>query len=321
VPLVERRQGRRAYFAVGGPDVEPPEWTRYAPPYQEIRPPSARQRRQFYQILASELWHQKQNELSQGLDARGVPLAPVKLPRKGKSDWHRRPYRKGSGPPLMPYRIDSRTRNLLRVRSNDRQAVVYWAAKRAPGAKLTWPEILVAHAEGLVRGAPARNVIGISPDGLRLATERAIKRYRIGSGPRPIDLPRTTRWDATRREARKAEAGGDPFDVRFQRVSILERVGRTVMRLFRRPAPPLPEGAEPLPEMVPVGETRLYRLGTRWLVIRGRRAWSVTSDGVASRRSLAALRGQAWRRVDPASAEVPPAVRAFWRRVDRGGET
>ena len=245
MPLVERRQGRRAYFAVSGPDVEPPEWTRFAPPYQEIRPPSARQRRTYYAILAAELWHQKQVELSEGLDARGDALVPVKLPRKGTSDWHGRKYRKGTGPPLMPFRIDSRTRNLLRYRSNEREAVVYWAAIRAPGSPYTWPEILVFHAEGLVRGAPVRNVIGISPDGLLLAVDRAIKRYRIGSGPRKPELPTTSRAGARGRAAKRPEPGGDPFDVRFRRVGIIEQAGRTVMRIreaipFGRPRPPKP---------------------------------------------------------------------------------
>lgn len=234
MPLVERREGFRAYFAVGGPDVEPPEWRRVVPPYQAVRPPSPRDRRRYYAILAAELWWRKQAELELGLDARGQPLAPVRLPRRGRSDWHRREYRHGTGPPLMPYRLDSRTRNLLRARSNERQAVVYWAALRAPDADRTWPEILIAHAEGLVRGAPVRNVIGISPEGFRVATERAIRRYRSGSPARPIQLPVTTRWNVKGRAARRPEPGGDPFTVRFKRVGITEWVGRTVMRLFRR---------------------------------------------------------------------------------------
>ena len=318
MPLVERRQGRRAYFAVSGSDVEPPEWTRFAPPYQEIRPPSARQRRTYYAILAAELWHQKQVELSEGLDARGDALVPVKLPRKGTSDWHGRKYRKGTGPPLMPFRIDSRTRNLLRYRSNEREAVVYWAAIRAPGSPYTWPEILVFHAEGLVRGAPARNVIGISPEGLALAVERSIKRYRIGSGPRKPELPRTTRMGASKREAKRPEPGGDPFDVRFKRIGVLERVGRTVMRLFRRETPPLPQDAQPLPALVPAGQTLLYRLGTRWLVVRGRRAWTISAGGTVSRRPLSAYQGQAWQPVNPLDPMVPAAVLDFWRRVSEG---
>jgi hypothetical protein len=198
-------------------------------------PPTDRQRRAYYAILAVELWYQKQLELSEGLDARGEPLAPVKLPRKGRSDWHRKYYRRGQGPPLMPFLTASRTRNLLRYRSNEREAVVYWAAIKAPGAKYTWPEILNFHANGEVPGAPARNVVGLSPDGVVVAVGRAIKRYRIGSGPRKAELPATSRWDATAREARRAEKGGDPFDIRFARVSVFERAGRAVFRLFRGP--------------------------------------------------------------------------------------
>lgn len=326
MPLVARKSGARAYFVVGGPDVEPPEWTRAAPPYQELRPPSRRDRFRFYAILASELWHQKQVELSEGLDALGVPLAPVKLPRRGTSDWHRRKYRVGKGPPLMPFLVDSRTRNLLRARSNDREAVVYWAAIKAPGARLTWAEIVVAHAEGRVRGAPVRDVIGLSAEGIAEAVTRAIRRYRTKSPPRPLDYPRTTRWNATRRQRSRPEAGGDPFSVRFQRVGIVDRLKGTVMRLFRAAEKPPPKKREEpaadqdvISASGPLGEVKVYRRGDRWLVVKGRRAWVAVGDRVR-RFPLASFAGQRWTRVGIFDPSIPPMVAALIAEISAGGD-
>lgn len=212
MPLIANATGRRAYFRVGGWDTEPPEWLG--------SPPSRRQRARYYRILASELWHQKQASLAEGEDAYGTPLAPVRRPRSGTSDWHGRPYRNGGGPPLMPYRVESRTRNLLRVRSDTRSAIVYWIPaplpnrKRGSGGPKTFPELLILHAtgragtgrKGQVSGI-IRNVIGLPDARLIVAVETAIRRWRLGEKPRPLNLPATSRAGVGRRAARRPEPG------------------------------------------------------------------------------------------------------------------
>ena len=211
MPLTATASGRVARFRVSGWDTQPPEW--------RSRPPSRRQRIKYYRILAAELYLQKQASLAAGEDRHGEPLAEVKRPRSGTSDWHGKPYRRGTGPPLAPYRADSRVRNLLRVRSDTRSATVYWVAaplggKRKPGSTgpRTFPELLVIHATGVagtgrkgqVTGI-VRDVIGLPDARLLVAVERAIRRWRLGKGPRPVDLPATSRAGATRRQARKPE--------------------------------------------------------------------------------------------------------------------
>lgn len=210
MPLVATAQGRVARFRVGGLDVEPREWL--------VSPPSLKRRRQYYQILAAELWHQKQQSLAEGEDRSGLPLAPVRRPRSGISDWHERPYRGGPGPPLAPYRIESRVRNLLRVRSDSRSAVVYWIPaplrnrKRGSTGPKTFAELLVLHAQGRTgtgrKGQVAgiyRDVIGLPDSRLIVAVERAIRRWRLKEKPRPLDLPKTSRADAGWLARRKPE--------------------------------------------------------------------------------------------------------------------
>ena len=208
MPLYATARNRTARFRVSGWDCQPPEW--------RSKSPSRRQRIKYYRILAAELYLQKQASLAAGEDRHGSPLAPVRLPRSGTSDWHGRPYRRGTGPPLAPYRADSRARNLLRVRSDSRSATIYWVAaplgKARPGGPRTYPELLVLHATGMagtgrkgqVTGI-VRDIVGLPDARLLLAVERAIRRWRLGKGPRPINLPATTRAGATRREARRPE--------------------------------------------------------------------------------------------------------------------
>ena len=229
MPLVRTMSGTRASMAVYGPDVEPPEWYQASPPRQTVQRPTRQQRRQYYAILAAELWYNKQRELYLGLDAEGNPLAPVKS-RRGRSPWHGRRYSRGTGPPLSPFGLTSRVRNLLRYRSDDRGAVLYWAPRKAPGGRLTWPEILIAHAEGRVQGAPVRDVIGLSPDGLIKAVNAAVRRWRTGSGPRKIDLPPSSRMNATPAERRRPEPDTGPSMI----VRVFEAASRLVMRLWGR---------------------------------------------------------------------------------------
>jgi hypothetical protein len=203
MPLYATARNRTARFRVSGRDCWPPEWA--------TRPPSTRQRRKYFAILAVELYLQKQASLAAGEDYQGDLLAEVKRPRKGTSDWHGRPYRGGSGPPLAPYRTTSRVRNLLRFKSDSRSASVYWIPAplggRKPGSKgpKTYPELLVIHANG--SAGVMRNVIGLSPARLLVAVERSIRRWRLKLGPRPAELPKTSRAGATRRQANRPEPG------------------------------------------------------------------------------------------------------------------
>jgi hypothetical protein len=198
-PLVATARNRTARFRVSGRDVWPPEWS--------ARPPSRRQRIKYYRILAAELYLQKQASLAAGEDRFGDPLVDVKRPRKGTSDWHGRPYRRGSGPPLAPYRSDSRVRNLLKFKSDSRSATIYWPPiplrNRRPRGPQTFPELLVIHAQG--RAGVVRDVIGLPDTRLLLAVERSVRRWRLGKGPRPPKLPNTSRAGATRRQSSRPE--------------------------------------------------------------------------------------------------------------------
>jgi hypothetical protein len=207
-PLVATARNRTARFRVSGRDVWPPEWHR--------KPPSRRQRIRYFRILKSEIYNQKMASLAAGEDRYGEPLAPVRRPRGGQSDWHGKPYRRGSGPPLSPFGPQSRTRNLMRARSDSRSVVISWVPARLrkprPGGPKTFTEIIVLHATGRAgtgrKGQTTgvvRDIVGLPDARLLLAVERAIRRWRLGEKPRPMELPNTSREGATRRQASRPE--------------------------------------------------------------------------------------------------------------------
>jgi hypothetical protein len=218
MPLYATARNRTARFRVSGWDVVPPEW--------RSKPPSRRQRLRYFAILEVEVYQQKMASLAAGEDRHGAPLVDVRRPRSGVSDWHGRPYRRGSGPPLSPYRTESRVRNLMRSRHDSRSVTISWIPaplrNPRPGGPRTFPELLVLHAEGRAgngrKGGTTgiyRDVIGLPDARLLLAVERSVRRWRLKLGPRPLELPKTSRSGATRRQAGRPE----PDSRRRRRVS------------------------------------------------------------------------------------------------------
>jgi hypothetical protein len=92
----------------------------------------------------------KRDDIRKGIGADGKPLPPVKPESRPDG---------ADGKPLDPHYAESRTYKLLDARQDAKGVTLYW---RASGRK-SWTTILGYHADGLVRGAPVRDVIGLSP--------------------------------------------------------------------------------------------------------------------------------------------------------------
>jgi hypothetical protein len=123
--------------------------------------------------LAAAIWDRAR---AKGLDRFGVPLAPI-------SPTTRKHRRSAMGPadpdapPLTPAWDASRTRSFLQRRVQVGTGVWFWW-KRDPTLRKSWGIILQYHAFGLVRGAPVRDVIGLSPREL-LEIRVAVRRWWI----------------------------------------------------------------------------------------------------------------------------------------------
>jgi hypothetical protein len=172
MPQLRRIEGRSPSFALAGPDTTPT-----GPAWEAARPAA---RRAYGPILAAELARVKQGELAAGLDHAGRRLKAIR-PRT----WEQRAriYRFSpggwQGPPLMPQSEYSRTRRLLRVRAAGALVVGDWPR---------WGRILGYHARGEVKGAPVRDVVGVSARGRRAAIRLAADRWHreVGNWPDPI---------------------------------------------------------------------------------------------------------------------------------------
>jgi hypothetical protein len=114
--------------------------------------------------MEEQLRKSNQDALSRGLDKSGVPMKPVKNPND--------PRRGGTGKPLNPKGPGSRSVTKFYVghfmRSGDFTLKAAWAGEI--GQILKW------HAEGKVRGAPVRDILGIRP-GTRLAIKDIADNY------------------------------------------------------------------------------------------------------------------------------------------------
>lgn len=308
MPLRAVKRPDRCYFAASGPDMEPPEWAG-----RKIVPG---ERRRWWGLLAGELKRAKVDEWKAGLDAYGVPLVRVKLPRRGRSDWHGRRYREGRGPALLPFprRSLSRGLNLLRASANERRAVVHWpnlAGKIGPGPHLGWCEILYIHA---VEAGVTRDVVGISPAGLLGALSAALAKFRAGG----------RRWAVP-------TARGSAFGVRFAagrpariQAQTPATVAGRMLTAHTGPYRPTPAHTEPvilIPWIFfgPDRETRLYRLGERWLIARGPWGWEVLGDGTTDLALLTLYEAEGeWERVEPDDEDVPKRVRRAFDAAEAG---
>jgi len=117
----------------------------------------------FWEILARWVRIRKDRELARGLGVSGSRLPPLRAPRTGRL--------KGfTGPPLMPRREFSRSRRNLVVTSSDDSVTGRWRSG--------WGRIVGYHARGLVRGAPVRDIVGLTDQGLRFAIRQARREWR-----------------------------------------------------------------------------------------------------------------------------------------------
>jgi len=129
----------RAQITISGTDFEPPtpEW-RWATPEQ---------RRGYWRYVAVMARDEVYRQLHKGIGADGQKMAARKRPRRDHAN----------GPVLSPHWSDSRFRTELRWQGTPDGAVLWW--------KSPWGRIVGYHAQGMVRGAPARNVVGITRQG------------------------------------------------------------------------------------------------------------------------------------------------------------
>ena len=153
----------RAQIRIGGPDFEPPgpEW-RWTTPDQ---------RRGYWREVAVLSRDEVYRQLHKGIGANGEKLPPRRRPRRDHAN----------GPVLSPHWSDSRFRTELRWQGTPDGAVLWW---RSP-----WGRIVGYHARGEVRGAPARNVIGITVQGQERVKKKAaewwasqVRTGRMGTG-------------------------------------------------------------------------------------------------------------------------------------------
>jgi hypothetical protein len=105
-------------------------------------------------------------ELRKGVGTSGGPLAPVRYRRPDGA----------KGPPLSPHQADSRAQKWLRATPGSSAGTItlWWSHG--------WGQILGYHARGEVRGAPVRDVIGLTPADLDKFHARARREWKAASG-------------------------------------------------------------------------------------------------------------------------------------------
>lgn len=148
MPQSIRLERQRVNFTLSGPDVEPLGAAWMAASRDE--------RATFWRILADVTFREKDKSLKRGQDVNGDKIRPAKV--KYRIINYKDRGLEWKGPGLMPQYADSRTRRLLKTmvyppRNPDR-VIGYW--------RMGWGRILGYHARGEVKGAPVRNVVGLS---------------------------------------------------------------------------------------------------------------------------------------------------------------
>jgi hypothetical protein len=153
-------------------DLEPPDtdlaW----------RKASESVRLKYYTHAADIALSLKQKEIRRGVGVDGKRLAPVKPSSRPDG---------ATGPPLTPHTAESRTRKWLRVSIGLKSGTItlWWSHG--------WGQILGWHGAGLVRGAPVRDVIGLtSADLKKLHDEMRLYWLRLKRG-KPSGSPRAGR--------------------------------------------------------------------------------------------------------------------------------
>lgn len=153
------------------------EWE---PKHPSWRKASAEERGRTWRKIGEFAQAAFRRQLLRGEGADGGKLAAVKP--------NSRPDGAG-GPPLVPHYTASRTYALLYIHSTDHGCTLFWRS----GGKPPWSEILGYHADGLVRGAPTRDVIGLSPRAARETKSQTETYWRTfrgrGSGPQAPPSP------------------------------------------------------------------------------------------------------------------------------------
>ena len=135
-------------FTLTGPDFEPTgkEWLNA----------TDEERVMSYTRLAELMQQRKRYEIAMGIGASGDKLEPVQ--EKSRPDG-------ATGKPLDPHYGESQIIDLMRTAIGRKSATLFWQGTRPKGRALTFGQILRAHANGNVRGAPARDHLGLSPAG------------------------------------------------------------------------------------------------------------------------------------------------------------
>lgn len=125
-----------AQFRLSGRDFEPTDlaWHLATP----------EQRTGYWNQIALLARDRKYAELNSGTGVDGNQLPPRKKPRHDHAN----------GRVLVPHYSDSRFRTELRWGATADGAILYW--------KSPWGKVVGYHARGEVRGAPVRNVIGLT---------------------------------------------------------------------------------------------------------------------------------------------------------------
>lgn len=129
----------KAQFRLHGDDFAPTDiaWFRAA----------AGDRRAYWRQVAVLARDEVYRQLTRGIGADGRRMPARKRPRHDRA----------SGPVLVPHWSDSRFRTELRWQATEDGAVLWW--------KSPWGKIVGYHARGEVRGAPVRNVVGVTAEG------------------------------------------------------------------------------------------------------------------------------------------------------------
>lgn len=150
-------QRRSARFVID--DVSPandPAWTMAGPDV----------RRAFWRAVVAYGIKAHDRQQAAGLDRFGRTLVPIKASTRKHRDSAMGPA-DPNAPPLTPAYGVSRTRLNLTGRAFDDRAEFYWTDG--------WGRILLIHARGSRRrGLPVRDVIGLSPDSMRLVRNWAL---------------------------------------------------------------------------------------------------------------------------------------------------
>jgi hypothetical protein len=177
-----------------GQEWEPagPEWARA----------SEADRRAYWRRLGEIALEVKRREIRRGIGIDGKKLKPVKPESRPDG---------AKGPPLIPHYAESRTINLLDVRTTASAATLYWKGH----GRTSWAKILGYHAyKHGARALPVRNTIGISPAGRKKIARDARdwwKRTHVTPKPKPEPRPKVLPSATKPVPQRATSAGPQPL--------------------------------------------------------------------------------------------------------------